>query len=252
MKKLAALIAVAAVALTPAVASAKPRAKTYKGTFQIVGADGSYTSDKFGKAQLVDGRRNDKLSVHVRKLGSRAKYVFRLLSAATACEAGAPAGTEVPGWTYRRDGLLVTSRKGVANSWARSRTFSVKTDVEYYVGVFTRAASGAPDQLVACAQLTTRKTASGDGGKSKDKPAKSGDKAGKPGKSGDKAGKPGKPEDKAGKPGKSEDKAADPGKSQDKAADPGKSGDDRGNSGEDRGNGDGAPGQGRKARGSRR
>jgi hypothetical protein len=226
MKKLAALTAIAAVALTPAAASAKSRTKTYKGTFELVGADGSYTSDTFGKAQLVDGRRNDQLSVHVRKLGSRAKYVFRLQSAAAACEAGAPAGTDVPGWRYHRSGLLVTSRSGVANSWARSREFAVKSDVEYYVGVFTRTASGKPDQLVACAQLTTKKkkAAKGDG-KSR---------AGGGGKTDDKSSAPGKPADKGGARGKSEDK-----------------GGTRGKSGEDHGS-DGNPGQGRKARVSRR
>jgi hypothetical protein len=223
MEKLAALAAVAAVALIPAAASAKPRAKVHKGTFRLVGADGSYTSDTFGKAQLVDGRRNDQLSVHVRKLGSRVKYVFRLQSSATACEAGAPAGTAVPGWHYHRSGLLVTSRKGVANSWARARGFTVKRDVEYYVGVFTRDASGKPDRLVACAQLTTKKTAAkGGGGKSH--------------------AKGGKPEDKGGKP---EDKGGDHGKSGDKGGDHGKSGGGHGS-------GDGDHGQGRKARVTRR
>src|SRR3954463_2115424 len=106
-KKLAALAGVAAVAFTPAAADAHAKAKVYRGSFQLVGADGSYTRDSFGKAQLVDGKRNDKLSVHVRKLGSRATYTFRLQSAATACEQGAAGGTDVAGWTYRRGGVLV-------------------------------------------------------------------------------------------------------------------------------------------------
>jgi hypothetical protein len=216
MKKVAALAAVAAVAVTPATASAKPRAKVYKATFKLVGADGSYTRDTFGKAQLVDGRRNDQLSVHVRKLGSRAKYVFRLQSSATACEAGAPAGTDVPGWRYHRSGLLVTSRKGVANSWARARGFTVKRDVEYYVGVFTRTASGEPDRLVACAQLTTKK-----------KRAKRGD-----GRSRANGGKP-------------------EGKGHDHVNPGGKSG-DHGKSGGGHGSGDGDHGQGRKAPVTRR
>src|ERR1700742_775501 len=138
MRTLAALVGVAAVALTPAAADAhsKSKSKIYKGSFQLVGADGSYTRDSFGKAQLVDGRRNDQLSVHVRKRGSRATYTFRLQSAATACEQGAAGGTDVPGWKYRREGVLVTNRHGVANGSARARGFKVDRDVEYFVGVF--------------------------------------------------------------------------------------------------------------------
>jgi hypothetical protein len=157
MKKLAALATIAAVGVTPAAAGAKPRekAKVYKAAFQLVGADGSYTDKTFGKAQLVDGRRSDSLSVHVRNLGANAKYVFRLQSGKSACQAGAPGGTDVPGWRYRRGGMLTTNRKGVANSFARSRTFTADRALAYFVGVFSRTATGAPDQLVACARLTT-------------------------------------------------------------------------------------------------
>src|SRR3954452_16273550 len=105
MRKLIAAATCAALAAVPAAAIAKPRAKVYRGTFQAVGADGAYTSGKFGKAQLVDGKRNDKLSVHVRHLGARTRYVFRLLQAPVACEQGAAGGTEVPGWRYRRGGV---------------------------------------------------------------------------------------------------------------------------------------------------
>src|SRR3954471_2988072 len=156
MNKLAALAGVLAIALVPATADAHSRSKVYKGSFQLVGADGSYTRDSFGKAQLVDGKRNDQLSVHVRKLGSRATYTFRLQSAATACERGAAGGTDVPGWKYRRGGVLVTNRHGVANSFARARGFKVDPSVEYYVGVFDTS-----KRLVACAQLTTKKKAHG-------------------------------------------------------------------------------------------
>jgi hypothetical protein len=154
MRTLAALVGVAAVALTPAAADAhhksKSKSKVYKGSFQLVGADGSYTRDSFGKAHLVDGRRNDQLSVHVRKLGSRATYTFRLQSAATACEQGAAGGTDVPGWKYRRGGVLVTNRHGVANVGRAARGFKVDPNVEYFVGVFD-----STNRLVACAQLTT-------------------------------------------------------------------------------------------------
>jgi hypothetical protein len=170
MKKLAALAGVALVALTPAVADAHSKTKIYRGSFQLVGADGSYTNDSFGKAQLVDGKRNDQLSVHVRNLGSRVKYTFKLQSAAEACTPGAAGGTDVPGWKYHRGGVLFTNRKGVANSFARARGFKVDPSVEYFVGVFDSS-----QRLVACAQLTTKKKAKKPHGHGNDKP-KGGDK----------------------------------------------------------------------------
>src|SRR5690349_20892641 len=132
MKRLIAPLVVAAVALTPGAAQAK--SKVYKGTFQYVGADGDYVTGSFGKVQLVDGKRNDKLSVHVRRLAGKAKYIFRLQQAPKACAADAPGGTDVPGWKYRHGGVLMTNRKGVANGKATSRSFTVNKDVEYFVG----------------------------------------------------------------------------------------------------------------------
>src|SRR4051812_11794086 len=156
MKRLIAPLAVAAIALTPGAAQAK--AKVYKGTFQLVGVEADYTSGDFGKAQLVDGPRNDKLSVHVRRLAPNATYVFRLESAPRACEAGAPAGTPVPGWTYRHGGVLKTNRKGSANSTGRSRTFTAAKGVEYFVGVYaTTPTTGAVERLVLCAELRTKR-----------------------------------------------------------------------------------------------
>jgi hypothetical protein len=58
--------ALAALVLMPASASAHTRTKPLKGTFQLVSADAVYTDGNFGKAQLVDGKRNDRLSVHLR------------------------------------------------------------------------------------------------------------------------------------------------------------------------------------------
>src|SRR3954468_19945869 len=150
-KQLPALTGVAAVALMPAAADAHSKTKVYRGSFQLVGADGSYTHDSFGKARLVVGKRNDQLSVHVRRLGSRVTYTFRLQAAATACEQGAAGGTDVPGWKYRRGGVLTTNRPGVANSWAPARGFKAAPSVEYFVGVFD-----STDRLVACAQLTKK------------------------------------------------------------------------------------------------
>jgi hypothetical protein len=144
MKRLIALLALAAVAALPATATAK--AKVYRGTFQLVGADGDYVSGNFGKAHLVDARR-DSLSVHVRRLAKRSKYVFRLQN---TCGVG-----EVAGWKYRRGGVLKTNRKGVANGSARSRSFRVQA-TKYFVGVHERKADGTLGPVVLCAELRTK------------------------------------------------------------------------------------------------
>jgi hypothetical protein len=194
--------ALAALVLMPASASAHTRTKPLKGTFQLVSADAVYTDGNFGKAQLVDGKRNDRLSVHLRHAGNRQKYVFRLESAAKACAPDAPAGTAVPGWKYRKGGVLKTSRGGTANSSARSRTFRAKRGVEYFVAVYSRTAAGAPDQLVFCAELRGHKKHKA----GKPKPGKP--KPGKP-KSPDAPKHGHKPGDDHGKPDKDHGKSGD-------------------------------------------
>jgi hypothetical protein len=189
MKRLIAVLILAALALVPATANARSKSKVYRGTFTLVGGDGNYVTGNFGNAQLVDGKRNDKLSVHVRRLGSRATYTYRLQQG--TCKEGAPGGTEIPGWKYRP---LKTNRKGVGNSTARSRTFTASKDAKYFVGVHS-----ATGEIVACAQLRTK------GKKPHGKPDKPGGKSddkGKKGKKGDNKA-PGKTE---GAPGKAEAK----------------------------------------------
>jgi hypothetical protein len=154
MRRLIALLALAAVALAPAAASAKSRAKVYRGTFSFVGADGDYVTGKFGKAHLVDSRR-DSLSVHVRRLAPRTKYVFRLQSGQT-CKEGAAGGTDVAGWNYRRDGVLKTNRKGVANGSAKARHFSVDSAKDYAVVVYEKLSSGQLGPVMLCAVLHTK------------------------------------------------------------------------------------------------
>jgi hypothetical protein len=203
----------AALALVPAAASAKSKTKVYRGTFTLVGGDGDYVTGNFGKAQLVDGKRNDKLSVHVRRLAKRTTYTYRLQQG--TCKEGAPGGTDVPGWKYRP---LKTSRKGVGNSTARSRTFTATKDAKYFAGIYS-----ATGEMVACAQLRTK--GKKPRGKSDDKGTKGDDKA-----RGKSEAAPGKAEDKT--RGKSE---AAPGKADDKTR--GKSDDAPRGKGRDKDNG---------------
>jgi hypothetical protein len=220
MKRLIALLTVSAVALVPGTALGHSRAKVYKGTFSLVGADGDYVTGKFGKVQLVDNKRNDKLSVHVRRVAAKTTYTYRLQVG--TCKEGAPAGTDVDGWTYKP---LKTNRKGVGNSKARSKTFSAEKRVKYKVVVY------AADQVVLCAQLRTKWWKGKSDGKAKDKShGKSDDKS--KGKSDD---APGQAEDKT--RGKSEDAR---GQAEDKT---------RGKSDESHGKSDDAPrGKGRDKR----
>ena len=154
MKRLIALLALAAVALVPAAASAKSRAKVYRGTFSFVGADGDYVTGKFGRAHLVDSRR-DSLSVHVRRLAPRTKYVFRLQSGQT-CKQDAAGGTNVESWNYRRGGVLKTNRKGVANGSAKARHFRVDSTKDYAVVVYEKLSGGQLGPVMLCAVLHTK------------------------------------------------------------------------------------------------
>jgi len=217
MKRLIALLIVPIVALAPGTALGKSRAKVYKGTFTLVGADGDYVTGKFGKAQLVDNKRNDKLSVHVRRVAAKTTYTYKLQVG--TCKESAPGGTDVPGWTYKP---LKTNRKGVGNSTARSRTFTAKRGVKYSVVVY------AGGEVALCAQLRTKWWHGKSNGKSQDK--SQGKREDKP--SGKREEAPGQAEDKT--RGKSDDA---PGRAEDKT---------RGKSDESHGKSDEAPrGKGR-------
>src|ERR1700754_2807414 len=119
MRRLLPLVLVPALALAPATALAhhgKHKTKVYKGTFTLIGADGDYVTGNFGKVQLVDNKRNDKLSVHIRRVAAKTTYTYKLVVG--VCKQGAAGGTEVPGFKYKP---LKTNRKGVGNSTARSK-----------------------------------------------------------------------------------------------------------------------------------
>jgi hypothetical protein len=199
MKRLLPLLIVPAVALAPgtALAHGKHKTKVYKGTFTLVGADGDYVTGNFGKAHLVDNRRNDKLSVHIRRVAAKTTYTYKLVTG--VCKQGAAGGTEVPGFRYK---TLKTNRKGVGNSTARSKTFTAQRGVTYSVVVY------GGGEVVLCAQLRTKDWPKSHG-KSQDKPKGKGKGEDKQrGKSGD---APGHAEDK--QRGKSDDA---PGHAEDK------------------------------------
>ena len=155
MKRLLALCALLSLALAlPAVAPAKKKTKhphhrttVLKGSFQAIGADGAYTDKKFGKAQLVDNRKRDKLSVHLRRLAPRRTYTFALYSVAKGqprCEQGASGGTQETAFAPKSK---KTNKRGHLNAKQRSKTFKANKARRYFVLV----SDGA--QPVACAKL---------------------------------------------------------------------------------------------------
>lgn len=171
MKRLLALFALLALALAvPAGALAgkksgsktKTKTTTYKGSFRAVGADGAYTDKRFGKAQLQDHRKKDKLAVHVRRLAPRTTYTFALYSApkgTPVCEEGASGGTQESAFAPKS---RKSNSAGNFNSKQRSRTFRADATKRYFVLV-----SSAAGEPVACAPLSARKARNAKGKKSK-------------------------------------------------------------------------------------
>jgi len=163
MKRLLALCALLSLALAlPAVAPAKKKGKhahhrttVLKGSFRAIGADGAYTDKKFGKAQLVDNRKRDKLSVHLRRLAPKTVYTFALYSVAKGeprCEEGASGGTQETAFAPKSK---KTNKRGNLNAKQRSKTFKVDKARRY----FGLVSDGA--QPVACAKLNGKKAKRG-------------------------------------------------------------------------------------------
>jgi hypothetical protein len=160
MKRFLALFALLSLALAlPALAPAKKKHKhashhrttVLKGSFRAIGADGAYTHRKFGKAQLVDNRKRDKLSVHLRRLAPRRTYTFALYSVPKGeprCQEGASGGTQETAFAPKSKR---TNKRGNLNAKQRSKTFKADRAKRYFVLVFDGA------DPVACAKLNGKK-----------------------------------------------------------------------------------------------
>jgi hypothetical protein len=156
MRALTTIALAAGVAgVVTATAAANAGTKVLHGTFSPVVPVS--TSPDYGRAVLIDGPNRDLLRIGVRRLAPHSGYIFRLRQGRVACRPDAP-GTDVPGWRYRQRGVFKTDRFGNARSGARSRTFSVRPGVRYYVGVYTLSNTGVPGRLVICAPLRERAT----------------------------------------------------------------------------------------------
>jgi hypothetical protein len=158
MKKIFAVLLLLSLALVmPGAATAKKHPKKHhhkttvlKGSFRAIGADGAYTDKKFGKAQLVDNRKRDKLSVHLRKLAPKTEYTFALYSVPKGtprCREGAPGGTQETAFPPKSKR---TNQHGNLNAKQKSKTFKADRKKRYFVLVFDGT------DPVACAKLNRK------------------------------------------------------------------------------------------------
>ena len=169
------LILGAAVLLLAAPASAhEKRAKVSKA--KLTATEAATTAgipDARGRAHLVDGRKNDKVSLHMKGLAPGETYLWHVHQATgegDPCAAGSTVGnpTPYPGWTYRE---LTAGESGNANSKGRSTTFPVadeESEGDFYVNVHLEDGT-----VIACGVLE-RKRHSHKGGKKDDDDGKRG------------------------------------------------------------------------------
>jgi hypothetical protein len=131
----------------------KHRAKVFKATLGPVGTDATYAGIR-GKAQLVDGKKNNKITIHVRNLQPGTTYPWHIhefaANVTNPCAEGAAQGPIVTAFTYKR---LKANASGNANSKGTSRTFTADRTKKYYVNVHNPA-TGAP---IACGVLKGKK-----------------------------------------------------------------------------------------------
>jgi hypothetical protein len=133
----AVLLAVLALA-APAAAGTGNHATTYKA--KVASATDSSVR---GKASLVDGKRRDKVQLHIKGLAAGATYTWAVREAAGAGDACAGAAVAALGSAELR-----ARRKGAAKARLRARGFAAADGASYAV-VITDAAG----RDVACGEL---------------------------------------------------------------------------------------------------
>ena len=150
-----------------ATADSGHSAKTYMASLAAVNpaATTAGLATVAGKAQLVDGKKRSKVSLHMRNLAAGTMYLWHVHEG-TCAATGAP----VPGWTYRTqdlagNGTLTSDASGDANTKAKSATFNADPTKSYSVNVHVATpTNGLPaGTIIACGDLTASKA----GGKSK-------------------------------------------------------------------------------------
>lgn len=159
----AAAVSIAALGTTGlATADSSRSAKPYKASLAAVNpaATTAGLATVAGRAQLVDGRKNNKVNVHVRNLAAGTMYLWHVHEGDCAAT-GAP----VAGWAYRTqagaNGTLTSDEAGNANSKGKSATFNADPAKKYSVNVHVAAVTnGLPaGTIIACGDLARTKGA---------------------------------------------------------------------------------------------
>jgi hypothetical protein len=128
-------------------------AKVYRATLvKTAAADTAQLPDVTGKAQLVDGKKNNKISIHVRGLKPGDTYLWHVHKAKNAtddpCALNSPAADPNPfgDWVY---GALTANEAGNASAKGTSVLFDSRTDTgPFYVNVHL-----ADGTVIACGLL---------------------------------------------------------------------------------------------------
>jgi hypothetical protein len=166
-------VAVASIAAVGAAgvatAASGHSAKVYRATLNAVNpaATTAGLATVTGRAQLVDGKRNNKVSLHMRNLAPGTTYLWHVHTGDCAAT-----GPPVDGWTYRTqagdNGTLTSNEDGNANTKGKSRTFNADPGTSYSVNVHVSTpTNGLPaGTIIACGDLKASKA----NGKSKPHP----------------------------------------------------------------------------------
>jgi hypothetical protein len=165
------LILGAAVLLLAAPASAHDkRAKVSKAKLTATeAATAAGIPDARGRAHLVDGRKHDKVSLHMKGLTPGETYLWHVHQATgegDPCAAGSTVANPAPypGWTYRE---LTARPSGNASSKGRSTAFPAageESEGDFYVNVHLEDGT-----VVACGVLERKRHGHNDNGKGHDK-----------------------------------------------------------------------------------
>lgn len=165
----AAVASIAAIGVV-SVASADSghSAKAYKASLAAVNPAATIAglANVVGKTRLVDGKKNNKVSLHMRNLAAHTTYLWHVHVGSCAAT-GAP----VAGWTYRTqlgaNGTLTSKASGNANTKGKSATFNADPTKSYSVNVHVATPTNglAAGTIIACGDLKTTKAS----GKSKPK-----------------------------------------------------------------------------------
>jgi hypothetical protein len=144
-------------------AHAGPSAKTFKATLTTVNPAAATAGipKVAGRAELVDGKKRNTVSLHMRRLAANTTYLWHVHDGSCAAT-GAP----VAGWTYRThtgaNGTLTSDSSGVANTNGRSATFKAVSGKSYSVNVHVAMDTNgvAAGTIIACGDLKRSKSKS--------------------------------------------------------------------------------------------